>query len=101
MVVVSFAEPVWASGCRARSKAGHMTAVAPHITFYKTLLALQGHSLVAWHDDTNLRFNAATSVTAAPYNASRSTPPVAPSCTRNTILPSRFAASNVIVDPGL
>ncbi len=29
IVVVSFAEPIWASGHRAASKAGHMTAVAP------------------------------------------------------------------------
>ncbi len=28
-VVVSFAEPIWASGHRAASKAGHMTAFAP------------------------------------------------------------------------
>ena len=44
IVVVSFAEPIWASGHGAAPKAGHMTAVAPSVKTYTSPLAPQGPS---------------------------------------------------------
>ena len=43
-VVVSFAEPIWASGQRAASKAGHMTAVASLVRSCSLPLAPKGPS---------------------------------------------------------
>ena len=43
-VVVSFAEPIWASGHYAASKAGHMTAVAPLVRTRSLPLAPKGSS---------------------------------------------------------
>ena len=44
IVVVSFAEPIWASGHRAASKAEHMTAIAPLVRLYSLPLASKGSS---------------------------------------------------------
>ncbi len=44
IVVVSFAEPIWASGHGAASKAGHMTAIASYIRSRSFPLASQGSS---------------------------------------------------------
>jgi len=42
--VVSFAEPIWASGQVPRQQAGHMTAIAPFDFSCKSTLAPRGPS---------------------------------------------------------
>jgi len=42
IVVVSFAEPIWASGHDAALKAGHMTAVAPPMKSSSKILHSRG-----------------------------------------------------------